>query len=94
MSTTDSVLGREIPALDERLYSLDSDELAFLLAQIRFTTESALKGHLLDIQAKAYKVRPSKGVFYTIVSCSAHSYFLGFPVSLHKAFQFYKVSRI
>jgi hypothetical protein len=56
MSTPDSRLGRETPALDERLYSVDSDELAFLLAETHIETESALKSHLLDVQAKAYKV--------------------------------------
>jgi len=54
----DSTLGRKIPALDERLYSLDSDELAFILAETHIETESALKSHLFDLQAKAYKVHP------------------------------------
>jgi len=56
MSTPDLIIARKIPVLDERLYSLDSDELAFLLAETHIETESALKSHLLDIQAKAYKV--------------------------------------
>ena len=60
MSTADATLGREVPALDERLYSLDSDELAFLLTETHFRSESDLKSHLLDLQAKAYKVSVSR----------------------------------
>ena len=46
----------DVPALDERLYSLNSDELEFFLAETSIESESALKTHILDLQAKAYKV--------------------------------------
>jgi hypothetical protein len=56
MSTPTSISALKAPALTERLYFLDSDELAFLLAETHIENESALKSHLLDIQAKAYIV--------------------------------------
>jgi hypothetical protein len=56
MSTPASISTLKVPALTERLYSLDSDELAFFLAETHIENESALKSHLLEIQAKAYNV--------------------------------------
>lgn len=51
-----ATLGPEIPPLDEALYVFEPDEIAFLLAETRLDTKEALKKHLLDIQARAYKV--------------------------------------
>jgi len=48
--------GAVVPPLDERLYSLDPEELAFFLAETHIDDEATLKRHLLDVQAKAYKV--------------------------------------
>jgi hypothetical protein len=57
MFASDTVATINFPPLDESLYSLDSDEVAFHLSQTGIETESALKIHILDIQAKAYKVK-------------------------------------
>lgn len=56
--TTNLEAPQDIPGLDERFYSLDSEELAFFLKETRIDTESALKSHLIDVQARAYKVYP------------------------------------
>ena len=46
-----------VPVLDERWYSyLTPDEIAFLLAETGIETESVLKGHVIDVQMKAFKV--------------------------------------
>ncbi|KAM6503843.1 hypothetical protein JOM56_000786 [Amanita muscaria] len=46
------------PPLDESLYSLDEEELAFFKSQTGIDDEAELKEHVLAIQAKAYKVFP------------------------------------
>jgi hypothetical protein len=56
MSTTDWNPPPDMPGLDEGLFSPDSEELAFFLTETRITSESALKSHLIDVQARAYKV--------------------------------------
>jgi len=56
MSISDTVVTHNTLALDEKLYSLGSDEVAFLLSQTHIETEAGLKSHILDIQAKACKV--------------------------------------
>jgi len=58
MSTTDWNPPPDMPGLDEGLFSPDSEELAFFLTETRITSESALKSHLIDVQARAYKVYP------------------------------------
>jgi hypothetical protein len=55
MATVDATLDIILP-LDNELYVLEPDEVAFLLAETRIDTEEALEKHLLDVQAKAYKV--------------------------------------
>jgi hypothetical protein len=45
-----------VPDLDEIFYSLDSEELDFFLTETRIDNESNLKTHIMDVQAKAYKV--------------------------------------
>lgn len=42
--------------LDEKFYSLSSEELAFFLKETRIDKESVLKSHLMDVQTRAYKV--------------------------------------
>jgi hypothetical protein len=46
----------DIAGLDEKFYSPNSEELAFFLKETRLESESALKSHLMDVQARAYKV--------------------------------------
>ncbi|KAI0932446.1 hypothetical protein AcW2_001075 [Taiwanofungus camphoratus] len=45
-------------ALDEKYYALDSHESAFFKAQTGIQSDDALKGHIMRIQAEAWKVRP------------------------------------
>lgn len=45
------------PPLDESLYSLTGDELAFYQQQTGIDAEDELKKHILAVQAKAYDVR-------------------------------------
>ena len=45
------------PPLDESLYALDEDELAFFKSQTGIDDEGELKKHILTIQAKAYEVK-------------------------------------
>jgi hypothetical protein len=77
----------DIPGLDERFYSLSSEELAFFLMETRIDSKSALKSHLMDVQARAYKVSLAFRYFslrwYTLSS--------GLSISLHTAFRFYEV---
>lgn len=47
-------------SLDERLYSLQGDELAFFQAQTGIQDEAELKKHIITIQEKAYDVKISK----------------------------------
>ncbi|KAF8638313.1 hypothetical protein AX17_002333 [Amanita inopinata Kibby_2008] len=42
--------------LDESLYSLDDDELAFFKSQTGIDDDEQLKNHILAVQAKAYQV--------------------------------------
>ncbi|KAL7285813.1 hypothetical protein ACG7TL_000922 [Trametes sanguinea] len=44
--------------LDEKVYSLDGDELNFLRQQTGIGDEELLKRHILKVQAKAYAVYP------------------------------------
>ncbi|KAM6495362.1 hypothetical protein JOM56_008068 [Amanita muscaria] len=46
------------PPLDESLYSLDEDELAFFKSETGIDDEGELKKHILTIQARAYEVFP------------------------------------
>ncbi|KAI0771025.1 hypothetical protein BD413DRAFT_476724 [Trametes elegans] len=46
------------PALDDRLYELDSDAFAFYKAQTGIADPGELKKHILAVQAEAYKVHP------------------------------------
>ncbi|QRV73733.1 hypothetical protein RhiJN_01747 [Ceratobasidium sp. AG-Ba] len=48
----------EPPELDESLYSLSDEELKFYLAWTGISDEDELKRHILDIQARAYKIFP------------------------------------
>jgi hypothetical protein len=45
-----------IPAADTSLYSLTSEEAAFFKAQTGIDDDEDLKRHILEVQAKAYKV--------------------------------------
>jgi hypothetical protein len=47
-----------IPAVDTSLYSLSSEEAAFFKAQIGIGDDEDLKRHILEVQAKAYKIAP------------------------------------
>ncbi|KAG1841694.1 hypothetical protein DFJ58DRAFT_718135 [Suillus subalutaceus] len=47
-----------IPTIDTSLYSLSSEESTFFKAQIGIDNDEDLKGHILDVQAKAYKIAP------------------------------------
>ena len=47
--------GREV-ALDERLYELADEDLAFFKQQTGIQDEEELKAHILQVQAEAYKV--------------------------------------
>ncbi|KAG1750824.1 hypothetical protein EDB19DRAFT_1353312 [Suillus lakei] len=47
-----------IPPPDDNLYSLSSEEVAFFKEQIGFDDEEDLKRHILEIQAKTYKLAP------------------------------------
>ncbi|KAM6495368.1 hypothetical protein JOM56_008074 [Amanita muscaria] len=46
------------PPLDESLYSLDEDELAFFKSETGMDDEGELKKHILTVQARAYEVFP------------------------------------
>ncbi|KIL67227.1 hypothetical protein M378DRAFT_73824 [Amanita muscaria Koide BX008] len=46
------------PPLDESLYSLDEDELAFFKSETGINDEGELKKHILTVQARAYEVFP------------------------------------
>ncbi|CDO77885.1 hypothetical protein BN946_scf184838.g2 [Trametes cinnabarina] len=57
---TDSLkdsLSQQFP-LDDKLYSLEGDELKFMQAQTGITDEEELKKHILKVQAEAYAVYP------------------------------------
>jgi hypothetical protein len=43
--------------LDDKLYSLDAEELSFFQEQTGITDETKLKEHIIAVQGKAYKVR-------------------------------------
>ncbi|KAF9446310.1 hypothetical protein P691DRAFT_708864 [Macrolepiota fuliginosa MF-IS2] len=47
---------RTLPPLDESLYTLGTDELAFFKDQTRITGNEELKGHIIGVQKKAYKL--------------------------------------
>lgn len=47
-----------IPAADTSLYGLTSEEAAFFKAQIGIDDDEDLKRHILEVQAKAYKIAP------------------------------------
>ncbi|OAX39568.1 hypothetical protein K503DRAFT_769418 [Rhizopogon vinicolor AM-OR11-026] len=47
-----------IPAVDASLYSLTSEEAAFFKTQIGIDDDDELKRHIMEVQAKAYKVAP------------------------------------
>jgi hypothetical protein len=59
-SITPTLLGdvtfQTIPAVDASLYKLTSEEAAFFKAQIGIDDDEDLKRHILEVQAKAYKV--------------------------------------
>ncbi|KAG1759587.1 hypothetical protein EDD22DRAFT_905539 [Suillus occidentalis] len=61
-STTSTLLGdvtfRTIPAADASLYKLTSEEAVFFKAQIGIDDDEDLKRHILEVQAKAYKIAP------------------------------------
>jgi hypothetical protein len=48
--------GDGLLSLDESFYAPTSDALSFFLTETRIDCEAALKDHLIDVQAKAYKV--------------------------------------
>ncbi|KAG1880093.1 hypothetical protein F4604DRAFT_517966 [Suillus subluteus] len=47
-----------MPKLDPNLYRLSSEEAAFFKAQIGIDDDEDLKRHILEVQAKAYKIVP------------------------------------
>ncbi|KAH7922346.1 hypothetical protein BV22DRAFT_1113934 [Leucogyrophana mollusca] len=47
-----------IPALDERFYSLDAEELEFFKSQTGIDNDEQLKTHIVDVQAKAHEIHP------------------------------------
>ncbi|KAG1835394.1 hypothetical protein DFJ58DRAFT_908610 [Suillus subalutaceus] len=47
-----------MPTLDPDLYRLSSEEAAFFKAQIGIDDDEDLKRHILEVQAKAYKIVP------------------------------------
>ncbi|OJA18478.1 hypothetical protein AZE42_13778 [Rhizopogon vesiculosus] len=49
-------LHRTFPPLDESQYNLSSQDAAFMKKLTGIEDDAALKHHILDIQAKAYKV--------------------------------------
>lgn len=61
-SMTPTLLGdvtfQTIPAVDASLYKLTSEEAAFFKAQIGIDDDEDLKRHILEVQAKAYKIAP------------------------------------
>ena len=56
-----------IPALDTSLYSLTSEQAAFFKTQIGIDDDKELKRHILEIQAKAYKVSYSDKTLSQII---------------------------
>lgn len=83
MVTVDTDFGN-VQTLDSRLCYLAPDDVAFFLSEARIDTEEALKKHLIDVQAKAYKVSVSASTI------SPDSNELGNPwgssLSFHKKF--------
>ena len=60
----------KVNPLDESLYDLDEEGLAFMRTQTGIEDEAELKKHVLAVQAEAYKVRsfgvlPHKGIMLT-----------------------------
>lgn len=47
-----------LPTIDTSLYDLSSEEAAFFKAEIGIDDDEGLKRHILEVQAKAYKVAP------------------------------------
>ncbi|KAG1781671.1 hypothetical protein EV702DRAFT_1193151 [Suillus placidus] len=47
-----------IPTVDTDLYGLSSEEATFFKAQIGIDDDEDLKRHILEVQAKAYKIAP------------------------------------
>ncbi|KAG2146168.1 uncharacterized protein EDB93DRAFT_490348 [Suillus bovinus] len=47
-----------LPTVDTSLYDLSSEEAAFFKAQIGIDDDEDLKRHILEVQAKAYKIAP------------------------------------
>ena len=45
--------------LDEKYYDLCEEDGAFLKAQTRIQDDAELKKHVIEVQAEAYRVRPT-----------------------------------
>lgn len=80
-----ATLSTSIPPLDEQLYGLDSEELAFLMGQTQIMSELALKKHVLEVQAAAYQV-----LVNTILSASNSERLQIYPYPCIRRFSFTK----
>ncbi|KAA1474302.1 hypothetical protein DENSPDRAFT_323230 [Dentipellis sp. KUC8613] len=75
-STVDVCVG-DVPPLDASLYKLGDEETVFYKATTGITSDEELKKHILDVQAKAYAVRP--------YPCILRFAFLGIGITKNKA---------
>ena len=73
--------------LDEKFYSLSFEELAFFLKETGIDSELVLESHLMDVQAKAYKVSLDAICIHFMLYRSS----LGSSVSLHTSLHLHEV---
>jgi hypothetical protein len=79
---------RTFPPLDENLYNLRPQDAAFYKELTGIKDDAALKQHILDVQAKAYKVSRSLNTsFCPKLTCSR----LGCTLRVHLSFPFHEV---